>query len=146
MNLNVRGLFLLTREIGRRSMIPRRSGRIVNVASVAALGGNVKLMQAVGYNASKGAVMTFTRALAAEWGRYDITVNAIAPGVFRSKMANGMIEKLGADNIADNIPLGRLGDDEGLKGATLLFASDAGKHITGQFLPVDGGASAVVAG
>ena len=146
MNLNVRGLFLLTREIGKRSMIPRRSGRIVNTASVAALGGNVNTMQAVGYSTSKGAVMTFTKALAAEWGRYGITVNAIAPGVFHSKMANGMIEKLGADNIAGNVPLNRIGDAEDLKGAVLLFASDAGKHITGQFLPVDGGASAVIVG
>ena len=146
MNLNVRGLFLLTREIGKRSMIPRRSGRIVNTASVAALGGNVKTMQAVGYSTSKGAVMTFTKALAAEWGRYGITVNAIAPGVFHSKMADGMIERVGAENIAGNVPLNRIGDDEDLKGAVLLFASDAGKHITGQFLPVDGGASVVIAG
>jgi gluconate 5-dehydrogenase len=146
MNLNVRGLFLLTREIGRRSMIPRQRGRVINIASVAALGGNVALMQAVGYNTSKGAVLTFTKALAAEWGRYGINVNAIGPGVFPSKMANAMIAKVGGDKIVGNIPLGRMGDDEDLKGAALLLASDAGKHITGVFLPVDGGASAVIAG
>ena len=146
MNLNVRGLFLLTREIGRRSMIPRRSGKVVNIASVAALGGNVKLMQAIAYHTSKGAVLTFTRALAAEWGRYGINVNAIGPGVFPSKMANGMIAHLGADNIKENIPLNRLGDDEDLKGPLLLLASDAGKHMSGVFIPVDGGASAVIAG
>ncbi|MBK4738696.1 SDR family oxidoreductase [Noviherbaspirillum pedocola] len=146
MNLNVRGLFLLTREIGKRSMIPRRSGRIINIASVAALGGNIKLMQAVGYNTSKGAVLTFTRCLAAEWGRYGINVNAIGPGVFPSKMANGMIEQVGAENVRDNIPLNRMGDDEDLKGPLLLLASDAGKHMSGVFIPVDGGASAVIAG
>jgi NAD(P)-dependent dehydrogenase (short-subunit alcohol dehydrogenase family) len=146
MNLNVRGLFLLTREIGKRSMIPRRSGKVVNIASVAALGGNVKLMQAIGYHTSKGAVLTFTRALAAEWGRYGINVNAIGPGVFPSKMANGMIDHVGADKIKENIPLNRLGDDEDLKGPLLLLASDAGKHLSGVFIPVDGGASAVIAG
>ena len=146
MNLNVRGLFLLTREIGKRSMIPRKSGKVVNIASVAALGGNVKLMQAIGYHTSKGAVMTFTKALAAEWGRYGINVNAIGPGVFPSKMANGMIDQVGSETIRSNIPLNRLGDDEDLKGLALLLASDAGKHITGVFVPVDGGASAVIAG
>jgi NAD(P)-dependent dehydrogenase (short-subunit alcohol dehydrogenase family) len=146
MNLNVRGLFMLTREIGRRSMIPRKSGKIINTSSVAALGGNIKLMHAIGYNTSKGAVLTFTRALAAEWGRYGINVNAIGPGVFPSKMANGMIDQVGADYLKESIPLNRLGDDEDLKGPLLLLASDAGKHMSGVFIPVDGGASAVIAG
>lgn len=146
MNLNVRGLFLLTREIGKRSMIPRKRGKVVNIASVAALGGNVKLMQAIAYHTSKGAVMTFTKALAAEWGRYGINVNAIAPGVFPSKMANGMIDTVGSETIRSNIPLNRFGDDEDLKGLVLLLASDASKHMTGVFIPVDGGASAVIAG
>ena len=143
MNVNIRGLFLLTRNIGKASMIPRRSGRVINISSVAALGGNVDQMQAVAYNTSKGAVKTFTRALAAEWGRYGITVNAIAPGVFPSKMGDHLVTHTG-DGPVPGVPLGRYGDNEDLKGATLLFASDAGKHITGQFLPVDGGASAVI--
>ena len=146
MAINVRGLFVLTQEVGRRSMIPRRWGRIVNIASVAALGGNAALMQAVGYNASKGAVASFTRALATEWGRHGINVNAILPGVFPSRMARHLVEGERAQEIARGVPLGRLGDDEGLKGAVLLFASEAGRHITGQLLPVDGGASAIVAG
>lgn len=146
MNLNVRGLFLLTREIGKRSMIPRRSGRVVNIASLAALGGNVDVMQAVGYNASKGAVLSYTRALAAEWGRYGVTVNALAPGLFPSKMSLRVMEQLGLEALTRCVPLGRVGDDEDLKGAVLLFASDAGKHITGQWLAVDGGVSAVIGG
>jgi gluconate 5-dehydrogenase len=89
--------------------------------------------------------LNFTRALAAEWGEHGITVNAIAPGFFPSKMANGTIERFGADNLASHTPLRRLGDDDDLKGATLLFASQAGKHITGQTLPVDGGVSCVSA-
>jgi gluconate 5-dehydrogenase len=142
MDLNIRSLFLLTRIVGKTSMIPRGSGRIVNVSSVAALGGNVEQMQAIAYNTSKGAVRTFTAALAAEWGRYGITVNALAPGVFPSKMGDYLMTHQG-DGPVPGIPMGRYGDSEALKGAALLFASDAGKHITGQFLPIDGGASIV---
>ena len=143
MDLNVRGLFLVSREIAKRSMIPRSRGRIVNTASIAALGGSLE-MQAAAYHASKGAVASLTRALACEWGRHDITVNAILPGVFPSRMAKHLVSGDTGARIAAALPLRRLGDDEGLKGAVLLFASDAGKHITGQLLAVDGGASAVV--
>jgi gluconate 5-dehydrogenase len=143
MNLNVRGVFLLSREIARRSMIPRGWGRIVNLSSIAALGGSLE-MQAAAYHASKGAVATLTKALACEWGPHGITVNAILPGVFPSRMAKHLVAGESGQRIAAALPLRRLGDDEGLKGAVLLFASDAGKHITGQLLPVDGGASAVV--
>jgi gluconate 5-dehydrogenase len=144
MNLNVRGTFLLTQAIGARSMIPRRYGRIVIVASIAGLRGNPPgTMQTIAYNTSKGALVNFTRALAGEWGPYGITVNAIAPGFFPSKMSQGVLAQLGADRLAKLNPLQRLGDDEDLKGAALLFASDAGKHITGQILAVDGGSTAV---
>ena len=144
MNLNVRSIFLLSQAIGKLSMIPRKYGRIVNVASIAGLRGNGPgSMQTVAYNTSKGALVNFTRVLAGEWGRYGITVNALAPGMFPSKMTKGTLEAVGADNIAKRAPLQRIGDDEDLKGAALLFASDAGKHITGQILAVDGGVTAV---
>lgn len=146
MNLNVRGYFLLSQAIGKRSMIPRKSGRIINVASIAGLGGNPPFMQTIAYNTSKGAVVNFTRALSCEWGHLGIRVNAIAPGFFPSKMTAGLLSMAGEDNIAKGAPLMRIGDDEDLKGATLLFASDAGKHITGQILPVDGGVSALIGG
>lgn len=146
MNLNVRAIFLLSQQVGKRSMIPRRHGRIVNVASIAGLGGNHEGMQTVAYNTSKAAVINLTRALAGEWGVHGITVNAIAPGFFPSKMTQGLLAKLGADNMAARAPLRRIGDDEDLKGTALLFASDAGKHITGQTLPVDGGVSAMIGG
>ncbi|MBC7699688.1 SDR family oxidoreductase [Aquabacterium sp.] len=146
MNLNVRGYFLLSQAIGKRSMIPRKSGRIINVASIAGLGGNPPFMQTIAYNTSKGAVVNFTRALACEWGHLGIRVNAIAPGFFPSKMTAGLLSMAGEDNIAKGAPLMRIGDDEDLKGVTLLFASDAGKHITGQILPVDGGVSALIGG
>ncbi len=146
MNLNVRGYFLLAQAVAKRSMITRRKGRIINVASIAGLGGNPAFMQTIAYNTSKGAVVNFTRALASEWGRHGITVNAIAPGFFPSKMTQGLLAAVGEDNMAKHAPLLRLGDDEDLKGLTLLYASDAGKHITGQIVAVDGGVSAVTGG
>jgi NAD(P)-dependent dehydrogenase (short-subunit alcohol dehydrogenase family) len=146
MNLNVRSPFLLCQAVARASMIPRRSGRIINVASIAGLGGNPVKMTTIAYNSSKGAVVNFTRALACEWGRHGITVNALAPGFFPSKLSQGLIAQMGEDTLAAHSPLGRLGGDEDLKGATLLFASEAGRHITGQILAVDGGVSALIGG
>ena len=153
MNLNVRGYFLLCQQVARRSMLlPRedgqgsRGGRIINIASIAGLGGNPPGMQTIAYNTSKAAVINFTRTLAGEWGPHGINVNAICPGFFPSKMTVGLLDKLGADKLAAHAPLRRLGDDEDLKGITLLFASDAGKHITGQWLAVDGGVSALIGG
>ena len=146
MNLNVRGYFLLSQVIAKKSMIARRSGRIINIASIAGLGGNPSDLTMIAYNTSKGAVVNFTRALGCEWGRHNITVNAICPGFFPSKMTAGVLKSLGEEKLAAHAPLGRLGDDEDLKGLCLLFASDAGKHITGQWLAVDGGVSVVTGG
>jgi len=146
MNLNIRSLFVVAQEVARQSMIPRKSGRIINVASIAGLGGNPAVMKTIAYNTSKGAAVNFTRALAGEWGAHGITVNAIAPGFFPSKMTKGLLAAVGAEKMASHAPLNRLGDDEDLKGAVLLFASRAGKHITGQILAVDGGVSALVGG
>ena len=146
MNLNVRGYFLLSQRVAKKSMIARKQGRIINIASIAGLGGNPPEMQTIAYNTSKGAVVNFTRALACEWGHYGITVNAICPGFFPSKMTRGTLENLGEEKLAAHAPLKRLGDDEDLKGITLLYASDAGKHITGQGLAVDGGVSVVTGG
>ncbi|MEZ5701688.1 MAG: SDR family oxidoreductase [Burkholderiaceae bacterium] len=146
MNLNVRSYFILSQIIAKRSMIGRKSGRIINTASIAGLGGNPPDMKTIAYNTSKGAVINFTRALAAEWGRYNITVNAICPGFFPSKMTVGTLKAMGEERLKASAPLGRFGDDEDLKGLTVLYASDAGKHITGQWLAVDGGVSVVAGG
>ena len=144
MNLNVRGYFILSQQIANGYMIPKKRGRIINIASIAGLNGNPVGMKTLAYNTSKTAVLGFTQTLAAEWGRYGITVNAICPGFFRTKLASGLIDQLGEDKMTAGVPLGRLGDDEDLKGITLLYASDAGKHITGQWLAVDGGVSVVL--
>jgi len=146
MNLNIRSIFLMSQAVGKRSMIPRRSGRIINLASIAGLGGNTPEMTMLAYNTSKAAVVNFTRTLAGEWGKYNINVNALAPGMFPSKMTQGTFDRLGTEALAAHAPLLRVGDDDDLKGAALLFASQAGKHITGQTLPVDGGVSAIIAG
>jgi NAD(P)-dependent dehydrogenase (short-subunit alcohol dehydrogenase family) len=146
MNLNIRGYFLLSQQIAKKSMIARKSGSIINLASIAGLGGNPKGMNTIAYNTSKGAVINFTRALAAEWGKYNIRVNAVCPGFFPSKMTHGLLATMGEDKLKEGAPLNRLGDDEDLKGLTLLYASNAGKHITGQWMAVDGGVSVITGG
>jgi len=146
MNLNIRSIFLMSQAVGRASMIPRRQGRIINVASIAGLAGQAESIKFIAYGTSKGAAVNFTRTLAGEWGKYGITVNAIAPGFFPSKMTKGILAEHGAESLASKAPLKRLGDDDDLKGAAVLFASAAGKHITGQILAVDGGVSAITGG
>ena len=145
MNLNIRSLFLFAQAVARASMIPNGGGRIINIASIAGLAGSLDV-KFIAYGTSKGAVVNFTRTLAAEWGPHGINVNALAPGFFPSKMTQGVLKTIGADKLAAAAPLNRIGDDDDLKGAALLFASAAGKHITGQILAVDGGVSAVHGG
>jgi gluconate 5-dehydrogenase len=140
MNLNVHATFFLSQAIGKRCMIPRRSGKIVNIASIAGLSGNPPGMPTIAYNTSKGAVVNFTRALASEWGRHNINVNAICPGFFPSKMSRGLLARIESDVIA-RTPLGRLGGDEDLKGAVVFLASEASRHVTGHCLVVDGGST-----
>ncbi|WP_066339736.1 SDR family oxidoreductase [Azohydromonas lata] len=142
MNLNVNAPFFLAREVGRRCMIPRGRGKIVNVASVAGLKGMAPGVHTIAYNTSKAAAINFTRALASEWGRYGINVNAICPGFFPSKMSAGLLESIGEQVLA-RAPLRRLGGDEDLMGAVVFLASEASRHITGQYLAVDGGTSAL---
>ncbi|MFT3761605.1 MAG: SDR family oxidoreductase [Pseudoxanthomonas sp.] len=142
-DLNLTGLFLLTQAAGRRAFLPQGRGKVLNIASVAGLQGNYPgTIGTIAYNAAKGAVVNFTRALAAEWGPRNINVNAIAPGYFPTKLANAMIDQHG-DYMIAHTPLGRLGGEDDLKGAALLLVSEAGRHITGQILTVDGGAAVI---
>ncbi len=138
-NLNLTAVFLMSQAVGKLSMIPRRYGRIINLASIAGLvGTDPRMMPTIAYNASKGGVINFTRSLAVEWAHHGITVNAIAPGVFPSKMSQGMIDKA-EQIILDMTPMKRLGNDDDLKGLAVLLASDASAYITGQTVAVDGG-------
>lgn len=139
MDLNINAMFFLTQEVGKRYMIPQHAGKVVNIASVAGLSGNPPDMSTIAYNTSKGAVINFTRALAAEWGKYNINVNAICPGFFPSKMSQGLLEKIEKMVVATT-PLHRLGGEEDLKGVVVFLASEASRHITGQYVAVDGGA------
>jgi len=144
MDLNIDAPFFLMREVAARSMIPRRSGKVINIASIAGLFGNPPSwgMQTAAYNASKGALVNLTRALAAEWGRHNINVNAICPGFFPSKMTKATLDRI-HEQVLLLTPLGRLGGDDDLKGAVAYFASDASRHVTGQVLAVDGGCTAI---
>jgi NAD(P)-dependent dehydrogenase (short-subunit alcohol dehydrogenase family) len=143
MNLNIRSIFLMCQAIGRLSMIPRKHGRIINVASIAGLmGQDPRIVRTIAYNATKGGLVNFTRALAAEWGAHGITVNAICPGFFPSRMTQATLGTTG-ELIRDWTPTKRLGNDEDLKGLVVLLASEASRHITGQAIAVDGGATVI---
>jgi len=142
--LNLTSTFLVTQEVGRRCMVPRRRGKIINIASILGLvgGGEANRPATLAYNTSKGGIVNFTRSLAAEWAQHDIHVNAIAPGFFPTKMTRGVLEMAG-DAVAHKAPLQRIGGPEDLKGVAALLASDASAFITGQIIAVDGGVTAV---
>ncbi|MGE7544773.1 SDR family oxidoreductase [Sporosarcina newyorkensis] len=140
MDVNVTGTFLMSQEVGK-VMIGQRSGKIINIASIAGFGGTPPFMQTIGYNTSKGAIMTLTKDMAVKWGQHQVNVNAIAPGFFPTKMSKVLIEH-GEKMIMQSTPLGRLGNDSDLKGAALFLASKASDYVTGDILTVDGGAHA----
>lgn len=141
-DVNITGTFLMSQAAGE-AMVKQGSGKIINIASVAGLGGiDPKLMDTIGYNTSKGAVITFTKDLAAKWGQHNINVNAIAPGFFPTKMSKGLIEK-GGSGLLGLTPLNRFGTEEDLKGAALFLASKASDYVTGDVIIVDGGMHAI---
>ena len=139
MTLNATSVFALSQAVANRCFIPQKSGSIIVVASTAALRAGME-MHAVAYYASKSAALHLSRALANEWGRYNIRVNAICPGFFPSKMTSALLDSAEARVIA-RTPLGRIGGDTDLQGAAVYLASDASRHVTGQYIAVDGGAS-----
>jgi len=143
LTLNLTAIFVACQEVGRQCMLPRRRGKVINIASIQGLsGGYPEGMPTIAYNASKGGVVNLTRMLAKEWAPHGIHVNAIAPGYFESKMTQHIFETQ-HDETASLAPLGRTGGAEDLKGATALLATDAGAFITGQIVTVDGGLTAV---
>jgi NAD(P)-dependent dehydrogenase (short-subunit alcohol dehydrogenase family) len=139
-NLNMTGTFLISQRVAKKSMIPARWGRIVNVASVAGLmASDPAVVRTVAYNATKHGVVGMTKQFAAEWGEHGITVNAICPGFFPSKMTRATLDTTG-EMVRKMTPTRRLGGPEDLKGLAVLLASEASRHITGQAIAVDGGA------
>ena len=141
-NTNLTGSWLVTQAVGAKSMIPNKRGVIISVASVAGLRGQQGPMNTIAYNTSKGGLVNFTRALAGEWAKYNIRVNALAPGFFPSKLSDGLLKVIDKQIIAMT-PLGRLGGEEDLMGPAIFLASDASSYVTGQILSVDGGMTAV---
>ncbi|HKI63555.1 MAG TPA: SDR family oxidoreductase [Burkholderiales bacterium] len=142
-NLNLTGTFLVSQQVAKKSMIPAKWGRIVNVASVAGLmASDPRVVRTIAYNATKHGVVGLTRQFAAEWGEHGITVNAICPGFFPSKMTKGTLDTLGK-MLIELTPTRRLGGEEDLKGLAVLLASEASRHITGQAIAVDGGAGLI---
>jgi gluconate 5-dehydrogenase len=140
---NVDGTFFVSRAVALHMIDRGGGGRIINIASVAGLRGtDPRVLPALPYNTSKGAVVNFTRALSATLAEHNITVNCICPGFFPTKMSAVTIER-GRDRIIDATPLRRVGNDQDLKGIVVLFASDASAFITGQVIAVYGGATAI---
>jgi len=140
MNVNVTGTFLMSQEVGK-IMLEQNSGKIINIASIAGIQGtNPNHLNAVGYSASKGAVLSFTRDLAVKWGSRGVNVNAIAPGFFPTKMSKDVIAQ-SEKELLDATPLKKFGSDHDLKGAALFLAASASDFVTGATIVVDGGAS-----
>lgn len=137
---NLTGTFLFSQAAGK-FMVPQRKGKIINIASVAGIHGAPPEFQAIGYHASKGGVIAFTKDLACKWGIHNIQVNAIAPGWFPTHMSEVAIER-NREPFLKKIPLGRFGSDHDLKGAAVFLASDASNFVTGHVLVVDGGQTA----
>ena len=140
--VNVRGTFLMSQAVGRRMIERGEGGKIVNIASIAGLiGGRPDYMQTIGYNSSKGAVISMTQNLATSWARHGINVNAIAPGWFPTDMSGGLIKEF-EEKMLNDIPLRRFGQPEDIKGAVVFLASPAADYMTGQTIVVDGGLTA----
>ena len=139
-SVNLMGAFVLSQQAAKKAMIPAKWGRIVNIASTAGLyASDPAIVRTVSYNATKHGVVGLTKQLAAEWGEHGITVNAICPGFFPSKLTRATLDAFG-EVMRKATPTRRLGGPEDLKGLAVLLASEASRHITGEAISVDGGA------
>jgi gluconate 5-dehydrogenase len=138
-NIDLFVSFRVARAVAKQAMIPAKYGRVINIASMYGLVGN-KIAGSAPYHAAKGGVVNLTRALAAEWGKYNITVNSICPGYFYTDLTR---DTLNTDFFQQNaktmIPMERYGEEGELDSAALFFAAPTSTYVTGVNLPVDGG-------
>ena len=142
MNIDLFGTFVCAREFGKE-MIKAQYGRIINIASMYGLVGNM-IVGSAPYHAAKGGVVNFTRALAAEWGKYGVTVNSICPGYFYTDLTTETLDSDYFQAIAKrSIPLERYGRSGELDTCALFLASPASTYVTGQNIAVDGGYTCV---
>ena len=135
-NTNLRGAWLVAQGAAKRWVAAKKPGVIVNIASIL---GVRTIGQVAPYNASKAGLIHLTRALAMEWARYNIRINAICPGYIETEMNSAFWKTPGGQKLIDRIPQRRIGKPEHLDGALLLLASDAGEFMTGSVITVDGG-------
>ena len=142
-NIDLFGTFRVARACAKYAMIPQKYGRIINIASMYGLVGN-KIAGSSPYHAAKGGVVNLTRALAAEWGKYGITVNSICPGYFYTDLTT---DTLNSDFFQQNaktmIPEERYGKEGELDTAAVFLASEHSSYVTGVNLAVDGGYTAM---
>jgi 2-deoxy-D-gluconate 3-dehydrogenase len=141
--VNMIGVFCMARAVGLR-MVERRSGSIVNMSALG--GGVVGLGRGTEiYTATKGAVAAMSRDFAAEWARYGVRVNCVAPGWIETDMNAPLLNNpAAAQRVIDRVPLGRWGTPEDVVGPVLFLASDAARYVTGHLIPIDGGASCII--
>ncbi len=138
METNMTGIFLFSQAAGR-VMMEQKNGSIINITSIMGMVGLAPdIGNAIAYTASKGAVISFTKDLAAKWAGHNIRVNAIAPGWFPTDSTK-WIKDYHRMRILSHIPMGRFGEGDDLKGAVVFLASEASRYVTGITLPVDGG-------
>lgn len=143
MQIDLFGTFRVARAVAKKSMIPNKYGRVINIASMYGLVGN-KIAPSSPYHAAKGGVVNLTRALAGEWGKYGITVNAICPGYFMTPLTRDTLTSEYFTNYAKSvIPLERYGEEGELDSAVVFLAADESRYVTGVALPVDGGYTCV---
>ena len=139
MNIDLFGSFRVAREVAKKAMIPAGYGRIINIASMYGLVGN-KIAPCSPYHAAKGGVVNLSRGLAAEWGKYGITVNTICPGYFVTPLTKETLDSQWFQDYAKGaIPMERYGVEGELDSAAIFLASPASSYVTGVALPVDGG-------